>query len=349
MSQFKIRPASRKKSYLKIGIMGPSGSGKTYGALELAFGLCGNWEDITVIDAENRSADMYSQKGAYQVVELDAPFRPTRYIEAIQFTVSQGCKVLIIDGISREWEACLKWVDELKASTKNQLSPWGVVGKAHDDFINTILMAQLHIVCTLRSKNKHEIVDGPKGKEVRKLGMEPIQREGVEYEFGFLFDVSMDHVASVAKQRGEVFAEGETYRLSSGVGEALRKWNEEGGDAVGAKKSYPTPAILESIFVETTQLKALIKSEMGNEIDAKTMWPEFYAYLQDGIKRGKQTDDWSMAIEYAESIRSEYHAISEGHLPGVEDEALGDNFFEERMAIAEELMQGLAGEKSEVA
>ena len=54
-----LQTASRKQAKIKLAIQGPASSGKTYSALLLAYGLCGNWEKIGVIDTENNSAALY--------------------------------------------------------------------------------------------------------------------------------------------------------------------------------------------------------------------------------------------------------------------------------------------------
>ena len=67
-----------------MALQGPSGSGKTMSSLLLAFGLCGQWGKIAIIDSENHSADLYAHLGEYNVLGIAAPFTPEKYIDAIQ-------------------------------------------------------------------------------------------------------------------------------------------------------------------------------------------------------------------------------------------------------------------------
>jgi hypothetical protein len=96
--------AERKKARIKMALQGPSGSGKTMSALLIAFGLCGEWNKIAVIDTENHSADLYAHLGGYNVLSISAPFTPEKYIEAINVCENAGIEVIIIDSISHEWE-----------------------------------------------------------------------------------------------------------------------------------------------------------------------------------------------------------------------------------------------------
>ena len=99
-----LQLANRQKVKIKMALQGPSGSGKTFGALLLGFGLCGDWGKIAVIDSENRSSELYAHLGRFNVVSIEAPFTPEKYIEAIQICEKASMEVIIIDSISHEWE-----------------------------------------------------------------------------------------------------------------------------------------------------------------------------------------------------------------------------------------------------
>ncbi|WP_295671109.1 hypothetical protein [uncultured Mucilaginibacter sp.] len=72
-------------------------------ALLIAFGLVGDWTKIAVIDTENRSSELYSHLGNFQVLHLTPPFTPERYIEAINLCEQSGIEVIIADSTSHEW------------------------------------------------------------------------------------------------------------------------------------------------------------------------------------------------------------------------------------------------------
>ena len=99
-----IRQAHRQQARIIMGLQGPSGSGKTYSSLLIGYGLTNDWYKITVIDTENHSADLYSNLGNYNILSLQQPFAPERYIEAIEACEKTGMEVIIIDSISQEWE-----------------------------------------------------------------------------------------------------------------------------------------------------------------------------------------------------------------------------------------------------
>ena len=98
MSAF--RKAERRKAKLRLAITGPAGSGKTYGALLVAQGLGGR---IAMIDTENGSGDLYSAVCDYDILNINAPFDPRKYIQAIHDAECEGYDVLIIDSLSHCW------------------------------------------------------------------------------------------------------------------------------------------------------------------------------------------------------------------------------------------------------
>ena len=74
------------------------------GASIIAFGLCGDWSKIAVIDTENYSASLYTHLGTYNVSNITALYTPEKYSEAIQLCEKSEVEVIIIDSISHEWE-----------------------------------------------------------------------------------------------------------------------------------------------------------------------------------------------------------------------------------------------------
>src|ERR1700678_2154995 len=103
---FTVRTASRSDSKALIGLYGQSGSGKTMGALLLCRALVGPTGKLVMIDTESGRGSLYADviPGGYEVIELDAPFSPDRYIEAIAAAEKTGADCIVIDSISHEWE-----------------------------------------------------------------------------------------------------------------------------------------------------------------------------------------------------------------------------------------------------
>ncbi|MBL7690603.1 MAG: AAA family ATPase [Flavipsychrobacter sp.] len=241
-----LQQANRRKARIKLGLQGPSGAGKTYSALLIAYGLCGDYNKIAVLDTENRSADLYSNIGNYNTLPLDPPFSPERYIEAIDVCLSAGMEVIIIDTSSREWDFLLDYHASLPGSSFNS---WSKVSPRHDAFVNKMLQANAHVICTIRSKTEY-ILSEKNGRQVpEKVGMKGVQRENLEYEFTLAFEMDMMHRAKVGKDRTGLFTGKPEFVPTVDTGAMILKWCCQGAEP------YPvvTPEdIIQAIHACTT-------------------------------------------------------------------------------------------------
>jgi hypothetical protein len=248
-----FKPATRTAIKIKLAISGPSGSGKTMGALALAKGL---GKKIALIDTENGSASSYAGRQAFDVLELGPPFTSKRYQEAIDAAVEAGYDVLIIDSLSHQWTGdggILSRKEEMdRRPNSNSYTNWATFTKEHNAFIADVLHAPIHIVATIRAKQDYVLTE-KNGKQVPvKVGMAPVQREGLEYEFSTVFELQMDHRAAVSKDRTNLFG-GEGDKLwdltDPGVSAAIRGWLDsakpapvaEPADLLPVSVKYPLP------------------------------------------------------------------------------------------------------------
>lgn len=226
--------ATRRKARLRLGIMGPSGSGKSWGALEVAGGLA-PWEKVFVVDTERGSASLYANKGAYQVCELENDFSPATYTAAIKAAEGAGAEVIVLDSLSHAWEGiggALDMVEAAQARSKsgNSFTAWKEVTPAHRALVDAILQSSAHVIVTLRVKTEYVIEKDERGKSTpRKVGLAPIQRAGMEYEFTSFFDVDDSHHAVTSKDRTGIF-DGKRVQLSQAVGKQFRAWLDSGAE-----------------------------------------------------------------------------------------------------------------------
>ena len=228
-----LQKATRKKSKLRLNLSGPSGSGKTYSALLLAKGLVQDWGKIAVIDTENGSASLYEHLGGFNTIDLQAPFTPERYIEAIDTCIKAGMECIIIDSSTHEWNGpggCIE-INEHLAQTKfkgNTWSAWSQTTPRHDAFIQYVLQSSAHIITCTRSKMETVMTDD---KKVKKLGMKDIQREGWEYELTVSLNIDRDtHTANASKDRTEIFEGLDPFVITEATGVKIRQWCEQGID-----------------------------------------------------------------------------------------------------------------------
>jgi hypothetical protein len=227
-----LKKAQRKKVYLRLNLSAPSGAGKTMSALLMAYGMTGDWNKVAVIDTENGSASLYSHLGEFNVVDLQPPFSPERFIEAITACEEAGMEVIIIDSSSHEWSGvggCLE-INEKIATARykgNTWSAWNETTPRHDKFVNKVLQAKAHVITCTRSKTE-TVLDGSK---VKKVGMKDIQRDGWEYELTVSLSIDRDtHMAIASKDRTQLFYNADPFIITAETGRKVREWCESGVD-----------------------------------------------------------------------------------------------------------------------
>ncbi len=227
-----FRKAERRKAKLRLAITGPAGSGKTYGALLIAQGLGGK---IAMIDTENGSGDLYANQCDYDVETLTAPYSVQKYLAAIHEAEEAGYDVLIIDSLSHAWSGeggLLDVHQQLTNSMKsgNSYAAWNKITPWQNRLIETMLGAKCHIIATMRSKTDYAQLQNDRGRtEIRKVGLAPVQRDGMDYEFTIVFDLSMEHTVSVSKDRTSLF-DRQIFTITQDTGRILRDWLNTGAE-----------------------------------------------------------------------------------------------------------------------
>lgn len=244
-------PATRKKLKLRMALDGPSGSGKTYSALRFAFGLTGPKGKIAVIDTEHRSASKYNGDSPdgyplqFDVAELEY-YAPTSYTQVIREAGRLGYDVLIIDSLSHAWEGAggaLELVDKKASQGGNSFTAWKDVTPMHREMVEAILACPCHVIVTMRSKMEYALEKDEKtGKMVpKKIGMAPIQRQGMEYEFDVVCDLDVDHILTVSKTRCSKIDGARVVKPSAAFVEPIGRWLDEGEEPAPAAVQEEQP------------------------------------------------------------------------------------------------------------
>lgn len=223
-----LRHATRKQAKIKLALQGPSGSGKTYSALLLAYGITGNWSQIAVIDTENHSADLYAHLGSFNVLSLEKPFSPERYIEAIDVCEKADMGVIILDSITHEWDGAGGVLDIHQAMMGNSFTNWSKVTPRHNAFVQKFLQSSCHIIATIRTKQDY-VLSEKNGKMVpEKVGLKAVTREGMDFEFTLVFDLDIKHQAVASKDRTGLFMDKPDVLITPETGQKILKWCSQG-------------------------------------------------------------------------------------------------------------------------
>lgn len=232
--------ATRAKSKARIALIGASGSGKTLSALYLAYGFTGDWSKIALIDTEHERGRFYADRkdlntGAFLYASLTAPYSVDRYIqyvtEAAKAVGEDG--VVIVDSFSHAWNnegGVLEYKSQIaQKQNKNDYTAWDDAGKVQNKLVNTILSAPCHTILTMRTKMAYTMEENERGKmQPVKLGLEPVQRQGTEYEFDICLLIDRTHRATVSKDT--TFLDGWSGVITPELGQKLKEFLSDGAD-----------------------------------------------------------------------------------------------------------------------
>lgn len=222
--QLKIRKAQRSQSKLRLALTGTSGSGKTYSALLIAKGIGGK---TLVVDTENGSADLYANLTEYDVLPMSAPYTPDKYTAAIQAAEEAGYTTVILDSLSHAWAGeggLLDQQGKIADKSGNGYAAWRNITPMHNKLIDAIVGSKIHVIATMRAKTEYVIEQNERGKAApRKVGLAPVQRDGMEYEFTTVFELNQsDKVAHVSKDRTQMFTI--PFLISEKTGKQFVQW-----------------------------------------------------------------------------------------------------------------------------
>ncbi len=219
-----------------------------------------------MIDTERGSGVLYANICDYDVLQLDPPFEPKKYIQGIKGAEEAGYNVLIIDSLSHAWAGeggILTIHDRAAKAVRNSFDAWREVTPQHNQLVDAILASTCHVIVSMRTKTGYEVTTENGKTKVNKVGLAPIQREGLEYEFTVVMDLSIEgHVATASKDRTGIF-DGTRLTPSPAMGEGLLNWLNNSGISTEIRKISEVDSL----------------SEAFSQLGLNDLWDEYQGYV----------------------------------------------------------------------
>lgn len=283
---FDFRPAVRDRTSVLVGLAGASGSGKTFSALKLATGLAGPTGKIAFIDTERGRAKHYAPapgvaadptRGTFTFghAELNPPFTPTAYLDAIKAADEAGYTVIVVDSFSHEWEGEGGVLDMQEAEFQRmgardavKMTSWIKPKAAHKKLVSRLVQCRAHLVICMRAQEKLKVVKGANGKQEiiasadRPVAerWEPICDKRFPYELTVSFVLTPDNPGvpvpvKLQDQHRPFFPTDQ--RIDEAAGSALAAWST---GAAEPSRATPTGALTRG---EVRQLEQLIQQAIA--------------------------------------------------------------------------------------
>lgn len=265
-----FKKAERTIVPLKLATTGSAGSGKTLSSLRLARGLVGTEGKIAVIDTENGSASLYSDRTDFDVCNVEDRSDYAAYGEMVLAAESAGYDCVIIDSFSHVWEAILDYKAKLDANPRgNSYTNWNEAGRKFKSTLDAILHSKMHVICCLRTKTEYVLEKNENGKSVpRKVGLAPIMRDGIEFEFTTVFDIAVEtHTATCSKDRTGLFM-GKDFLITEQTGADLDAWRKSGKPMAPVKVKTLAERIEELVkaFAALGVAPEILENVMGHKV-----------------------------------------------------------------------------------
>lgn len=317
---FSIKPATRTGVKPLIGFFGKSSSGKTMSALLVGRGIVGPKGRIVLVDTESGRGSLFSDviPGGYSVVDIEPPFTPSRYQEAIETAEAQA-DIVIVDSLThchsgdggildmQEKELDRMAGEDWKKREACKMAAWIKPKLEHKKFIGRLLRLKCGLICCLRGEEKvHMVKDDGKTKIVTDQFSSPI------FDKNFIFELLINfETISVNGQGGYVIPRKITHpsitpmlpkegeQIGIAFGEALAKWCENPGQtpapspkAAATTKSWrkQTWELLEKVHKGDTEkfrdwlwknnLISDEESELGLKALADKRWEDIHGEAQ---------------------------------------------------------------------
>jgi hypothetical protein len=144
----------------------------------------------------------------FDVFEMDS-YSPTNFIDALDEAEKQKYSVLIVDSLSHFWtgkDGALEFVDMAAKRHKDNMGGWKDFRPHERLMVDRMIASPCHIIVTMRTKTeyKDEEYTNPRGERKTKrvkVGLQPVQREGLEYEFDLVAYMDEENNFIVEKTR----------------------------------------------------------------------------------------------------------------------------------------------------
>jgi hypothetical protein len=322
-----FKKATKKQARAKVVVAGPAGSGKSRFALEMAHCLASDPSKVAAVDSERGSLAKKSKEFPFDGTGEEWPdFSPERYTEAIKAAEKAGYEALVIDSLSHAWSGAggvLERVDQKGGYTGGG---WKAMTPVQNRLVDAILTSPMHIICTLRTKTEYVIEQNEKGKSVpRKVGMAPVQRADIEYEFDVFAELDMDHNCNIAKTRcddldGKVFC-----KDVPAIAAILRAWLTDGEPVIASPKAEPLKSVPKSPpSAESAAPSAPSAAEHPIAESAKKI---FGLPSAEDKARAEKCRDLAKALDWAvphlrNHLKKNYKYNTEGYITALKPEDL---------------------------
>lgn len=238
---FKVETNDREQILVRAIITGETGSGKSRAAMRIALGLsAGDTGKVAIISTEFGRGRLYPDLANFALIDYVQPaddptpqhdfYSPKEFSRVLRMTENAGFEVIIIDGITPQWDAVKGMAD---ANSLKGLAQWKEPKEQHNRFWDRLLRSPAHIIMTCQTKDK--VLQ--EGTVITKLYNEPCQDSTKFSMVHFRIGMESESIGTIIKNSTGMFKDIEKVTDFVKLGEDMREWA-----GLGPKRPEPERA-----------------------------------------------------------------------------------------------------------
>ncbi|MFH0246348.1 AAA family ATPase [Streptomyces sp. HK10] len=199
--RFRFTAAVRQQRPARILLDGPPGAGTTYTSLALATSI-GN--RVAVIDAQRGRVNTYADKFTFDTCPPLSYCSPDTLVTLLAHCAAQGYDTVVISPLSAFWSGpggVLEQVDRAaKRGSSGSWSGWREVRPVERHMLDALLGYPGHVIATVRDKLEYVAEPDENGRVTRRIiGLAPVGRDGMEYDWDIVATMDHSHTLVVVK------------------------------------------------------------------------------------------------------------------------------------------------------
>jgi len=281
----------------------------------MASGIC-EGEPFAVIDTERGRSKHYADQFKFDVAELEQPFSPARYLEAIEAADKAGYGCIVVDSMSHSWAGeggCMDMQEaeldrlagkDLEKRERVKLLSWAKPKLEHKRMVYSLLKVRAHAILCFRAEPKVEIAkqDGktvivPKKTLTSTDGWVPICEKSLPFELTASALLMPDHPGvpkwiKLQEQHRVMFPPGEVLDESSG--RSIAQWAKGGKEKPVAQK----PAANGKVVIADWEL---VLREAPDAAQLKVLWTD----CETACKKARDKKAWAHLLGVKDARKSE--------------------------------------------
>jgi hypothetical protein len=317
--QFQFKKAVKQKAKGRVALIGPAGSGKSFTGLRLARTLAGPTGKIAAVDTEHGSLSKYAGSPGvetdnlkafdFDVMEL-ASFTTENFIGALNAAEQAGYDVFMCDSLSHFWvgkDGALEFVELAAKRYRDNMGGWKEFSPNERAMIDAMIASKMHVIVTMRTKTEYveEMNPSTGKKQRRKVGLAPVQRQGLEYEFDLVAYMDDENTFITDKTRCPEYAAKAFIRPGEKDFLAFRDWLAGGADRpVDAtpvnQPAPPNPQPPANSPDPAADYQAALVRLKAIRVESPETFSQVAAFL--GIKKFSEVDTLARAKQFLSAL-----------------------------------------------